>query len=85
MKREAIVEKVIACIEKMGGEKLSQRDETLNLVNDLGFDSLDAVEFVMELEQAFNIRISNSEAYQISSKISTVSGVVDFISTKLEA
>lgn len=47
---------------------------------DLGADSLDYAELVMEFEKEFNITIPSSEASQIT----TVSQAVDFIDRKLK-
>lgn len=46
-----------------------------NFAMDLGADSLDLVEFVMELEEALEIEISDDEA----AKILTVQDVFDFV------
>jgi len=43
--------------------------------DDLGADSLDVVELVMELEDEFNLEISDEDA----EKITTVGEVVDYI------
>lgn len=46
--------------------------------DDLGADSLDVVELVMELEEAFNLEISDDDAKQINS----VGDVVNYIASK---
>ena len=46
-----------------------------SFVNDLGADSLDIVEFVMELEDAFDVSISDEDAQ----KMQTVGDVVNYI------
>ena len=51
-----------------------------NLIKDLGIDSLDYAELVMEFEQTFDIRIPDSDAEQLS----TVSQTVKYIAGKLE-
>tara|TARA_Y100001954_G_C15446890_1_gene424375 strand:+ start:328 stop:579 length:252 start_codon:yes stop_codon:yes gene_type:complete len=60
-------------------EQLSVNPDQVNLdssfVNDLGADSLDAVEFVMALEEAFNIEIPDEEA----EKISTVQEAINYV------
>lgn len=45
------------------------------IVDDLGADSLDSVELVMALEDAFTIQIEES----VSEKFVTVKDVVDFV------
>jgi acyl carrier protein len=46
-----------------------------NVVDDLGADSLDVVELVMALEEAFDLEIPDEEA----EKIRTVKDVFDYI------
>jgi acyl carrier protein len=43
-----------------------------NLVNELGFDSLDTVEFVMELEKMFDISIKDADAEKIKTPYQAV-------------
>jgi acyl carrier protein len=50
-----------------------------NLIKDLGIDSLDYAELVMEFEQAFNIRIPDNDAEQLQ----TVNEAVKYIEKKL--
>ena len=55
-----------------------ERDKVLpatNFINDLGADSLDIVELVMELEEEFGISIPDEDA----EKIKTVGEAVDYI------
>lgn len=47
--------------------------------NDLGFDSLDHVEWIMEIEKNFNITIPDD----IAENILTIEAAVDFIDKKL--
>jgi acyl carrier protein len=50
-----------------------------NLVRDLGIDSLDYAELVMEFEQSFDIRIPDEDA----EKLATVKEAVNYIEKKL--
>jgi acyl carrier protein len=50
--------------ERMGVKKEELRDET-SFVNDLGADSLDQVELVMEFEDQFDLNIPDEEAEKI--------------------
>lgn len=52
-----------------------------NFANDLGADSLDQVELVMALEEAFETEIPDEDA----EKILTVQDAVDYISSKVTA
>lgn len=75
MNPDAILEKVKEVIV----EQLGVEDETIKLdtsfIDDLGADSLDIVELIMALEEAFDMQIPDSEA----EKISTVNDVVEYI------
>lgn len=66
-------------VNKLG---LSETEITpdANLTKDLGIDSLDYAELTMEFEQAFDIRIPDSEAQQIG----TINQAVDYIKEKLD-
>lgn len=61
---------------------ISVKDVKLDssFVNDLHFDSLDAVELIMEIEDEFNIDITDEEAERLMS----VSILVDFLEKKTE-
>ena len=59
-------------------EKVSR---TTSFVNDLGADSLDTVELVMEIEDAFDLSIPDQDA----EKIQTVGDVISYIEKKQSA
>jgi acyl carrier protein len=76
---ESVQQKVTnILIEKLGIE-ISQITPSANFIKDLGIDSLDYVELIMEFEQTFNIRISDTEGEQIK----TVGQAVSYIEKKL--
>jgi len=66
------VKQIIA--EQMGVSVDTITDET-SFVNDLGADSLDTVELVMNLEDAFEINIPD----EVAEKIQTVGSSVRYI------
>lgn len=70
---EDLITKVKQSIENSSGVKVNELTE--NFREDLGFDSLDIVELVMELEYEFDIEISDEEIQ----KIKTVQQCIDFI------
>ena len=61
-------------VEQLGVEEDQVTMES-SFVDDLGADSLDIVELVMALEEAFGVEIPDSEA----EKISTVGDVVEYV------
>ncbi len=71
----SVQERVIDIVaEQLGVDKEKITAET-SFVNDLGADSLDTVELVMELEEEFDITIPDDAA----EKIQTVGQAVQFI------
>ena len=81
MTEEEIVKQVKAIIvDKLGVEE-SEVTETANFTNDLGADSLDTVELLMEFERVFGIKIPDEE----TSTISTVKDAIDKVQEKLAA
>ncbi len=61
-------------VDKLGVEE-SEVTETASFTNDLGADSLDTVELIMELEKEFGISIPDDQA----EKIGTVQDAVAYI------
>ncbi len=71
-------EKVKEIIVSKLGVDASQVTPEASLTNDLGADSLDTVELVMEFEKAFNIQIPDEDA----EKISTVGDIINYLKAK---
>ena len=61
-------------VDKLGVDEDSIKPEA-HFVNDLGADSLDTVELIMELEEEFGIEIPDDDAENIT----TVGAAVDYI------
>ena len=61
-------------VDKLGVEE-SEVTETASFTNDLGADSLDTVELIMEFEKEFGISIPDDKA----EKIGTVQDAVAYI------
>jgi len=71
----SIQERVVSIVaEQLGVEKEKVTPQT-HFINDLGADSLDTVELVMELEEEFEIDIPDDAA----EKIQTVGQAIEFI------
>ena len=64
-------------VNKLGVDDAQITPEA-SFTNDLGADSLDTVELVMEFEKAFNLTIPDEDA----EKISTVGDAIKYITAK---
>ncbi|OIP91357.1 MAG: acyl carrier protein [Syntrophobacteraceae bacterium CG2_30_61_12] len=65
MAKAELLDKVVGIIvNQLGVEKEAVTPEA-NVVDDLGADSLDVVELVMALEEAFDMEISDEDAENI--------------------
>ncbi len=64
-------------INKLGVDD-GQITPEASFTNDLGADSLDTVELVMEFEKAFNLQIPDEDA----EKITTVGDAIKYITSK---
>ncbi|OYY93491.1 MAG: acyl carrier protein [Hydrogenophilales bacterium 28-61-23] len=73
---EQRVKKIVA--EQLGANEADVKLES-SFVDDLGADSLDTVELVMALEEAFECEIPDEEA----EKITTVQQAVDYVNGHL--
>ncbi len=71
---QAQITKIVA--EQLGVEESEITNES-SFVDDLGADSLDTVELVMELESAFDCEIPDDEA----EKITTVQQAIDYVNS----
>ena len=72
MNIEEIVKKVIA---KQVGIKAEDIELDSHIENDLGADSLDIVEIVMELENQFDVTVDEEKVYSLTK----VNQVIEFI------
>ncbi len=69
-------------VKKIVAEKLSvELDEVIpeaSFTDDLGADSLDLVELIMSMEEAFDVEIADEEA----EKLLTVQDAIDYIGVR---
>ena len=72
-------EKVIDIIVNKLGVERETVVESASFTNDLGADSLDTVELIMEFEREFEINIPDNQA----EKISTVGEAISFVESAL--
>jgi len=61
----SVEERVIEIVREQMGVAKDQITKDTSFVNDLGADSLDTVELVMELEEEFDITIPDEKAEEI--------------------
>ena len=78
MSQEAILEKVRSIVSEQLSVDAGEVKADSNFQNDLGADSLDTVELVMALEEAFDIEIPDEAAEGIT----TVGDAVKYIEDK---
>lgn len=73
-------EKVIDIIENKLGAARENIVDSASFTNDLGADSLDTVELIMEFEREFGINIPDNQA----EKITTVGDAIKFVEESLK-
>jgi acyl carrier protein len=77
----SVAERVKAIIvDKLGVDAAEVTNEA-NFIQDLGADSLDTVELIMEFEKEFEVSIPDEQA----EKITTVGQAVDYIVANINA
>lgn len=74
-----IAGKVKKIIEEQLGVGADQVTDDASFIDDLGADSLDTVELVMALEEAFDIEIPDEDA----EKMTTVSSAIEYLEQKV--
>lgn len=70
-----IEEKVIAIVADKLGRDVSEISPEKSFVNDLGADSLDTVELLMDFENEFKIKIPEED----QEKIQTIQDAIDLV------
>ncbi|CIQ21821.1 acyl carrier protein [Streptococcus pneumoniae] len=77
MKEKEIFDSIVTIIQERQGEDFVVT-ESLSLKDDLDADSVDLMEFILTLEDDFNIEISDEEIDQLQS----VGDVVEVVKSK---
>jgi len=73
---ESTVKSII--VEKLGVDEADVTPDA-SITNDLGADSLDTVELIMEFEKEFDLTIPDEEAEEIA----TVGDAIDYLEEKV--
>lgn len=71
----SVADRVKEIVAEQLGTPVEKLNDQTHFINDLGADSLDIVELVMELEEEFDINIPDDAA----EKIQTLGQAIDFI------
>ncbi|XP_059437149.1 acyl carrier protein 2, mitochondrial [Corylus avellana] len=79
--KSEVTDRVISVVKNFQKVDPSKVSANAHFQNDLGLDSLDAVEIVMALEEEFGFEIPDNEA----DKINSISLAVDFIASHPQA
>ena len=70
-----VKERVIEIIADQLGRETSEITEQTSMSDDLGADSLDAVEVIMAIEEEYNLEIDDEDAMNFK----TVQDVIDYV------
>jgi acyl carrier protein len=81
MDRNEMQKKIVDIIANQLGVDKEMVTPEANVVDDLGADSLDVVELVMALEEAFDLEIPDDEA----EKIRTVKDIIEYLGKTVPA
>jgi len=73
--RDRIYDKVLKTITDISGHSPTELNGRTELILDLGLDSLAIFEIVIELEETFDLRITDEDV----ERIKTIDDVVDYI------
>ena len=73
--RSEVTERIIEIVAEKMDKPKDEIGPDKSIVNDLGADSLDQVELIMEMEDAFDISIPEEEAQ----KIITIGDAVNYV------
>ena len=76
--RDTIRQTLIELVEADTGEKYPDLDDSTNLREGLGLDSVDVVSIVSQIERRFRIRLTQQEL----EKLVTVADVLNLLETK---
>ena len=73
--RSSIIERVLVAVATVAGTDPGDLRPETELVNDLNLDSLAMFELVIELEESYDLRISDEDI----DRIRTIEDIIDYI------
>lgn len=76
MTYKEVFQKVVTILVKQLGAEASKISPETDIVKDLGADSLDTVEIIMEIEEVFDILIPDVDAKE---QLWTVRNIVEYV------
>ena len=76
-----ITTKIIKIAADQAGVSTDEVTRETNFINDLNYDSLDAVEFSMSLEDEFGVTVPDEEVENIK----TINDAIEFVKKQSEA
>jgi acyl carrier protein len=79
--RAEVLEEVRQIVAERAGRSADKIKETDFLEQDLGLDSLDLVEVVMEVEEEFDVTVAD----EVANNVRTVGHIVDGVMSLLES
>jgi acyl carrier protein len=79
--RESLRRTLVELLEADTGEKYADLQDSANLRDGLGLDSVDVVSVVSQIERQFRIRLTHEEL----EKLVTVADVLDLLQAKIAA
>jgi len=79
MTREEIQAKLVALAAEQAGVKPDEVTPATNFITDLEFDSLDLVEYAMEVEDAFPVRVKDQKLDDLQ----TIADAVDLVARQM--
>jgi acyl carrier protein len=79
--RETLRRTLVELLEADTGEKYTDLQESANLRDGLGLDSVDVVSVVSQIERQFRVRLTHEEL----EKLVTVCDVLDLLQAKIAA
>lgn len=82
---EQVQEKILDIVSEKLDRPRDGITTQMSFVNDLGADSLDTVELMMEIEDAFDLDIPDEDAQKIDKIQDAINYVVNAVSDKEEA